>query len=576
MCKYRERVTFEGMPVSCGIGVGQLVSLKDTDCDVNTQLIEESEVENQITELEVAICKTFIEIYDLKDGFKGLLSEEENRIFEFYNEILDDTYFFEEIKNTIRNKKYHADYAIYTCIQKYIDCIQESENEYIKNRIFDLKDIRKRLIKNIYSDGEMNFDEINSSHIVVVRELNPIIAGILSKKEVKGVIAQEGAGYFTHASIILKSVGIPTIGGINYKELAKYQNRDVVIDCNKGIVIVNPCDTEIYSYSERIQRRDSIENIDYFDPAVTMDGHKICLYASVSSLKEFNIARKANFDGIGLVRTESIFMNYSKVPDEKRQFAVYLKMAKAMRDRMVVIRTVDLGEDKIPGTFDFYKTPSKGTARGIKRSLEHKSELALQMRSIMRANIYGNIGITFPMVSSAEEIREVKEIIRGIENEIIANNEDYKSLKVGAFIETISAVNDIENIISEVDFINIGTNDLLYQFCGLNRKCSNVLKDNYLDPEFFKIVKKCVDCAKDHDKPVVLCGEMASDPVSVIILLGLGVQDLSITLGSFYDIYELIKKINLEKAAEIAQKAVQSKTIEDVKEILYYSSILST
>lgn len=576
MVKSRGKSVFEGLPVSRGIAIGKLISIKDMSYDVNTQLIEESDVENQITNLEVAICKTFIEIYDLKDGFKGLLSEEENRIFEFYNEVLDDNYFFEEIKNAIKHKKYHADNAIYTCIQKYIDSIQESDNEYVKNRIFDLNDIRKRLIRNIYSDGELNFDEINSSHIVAVRELNPIIAGVLSKKEVKGVIAQEGAGYFTHASIILKSVGIPTIGGVNFKEITSYQNTDVIIDCNKGVVIVNPDNTEINTYSEEIKSKDNIRNIDYFDPAVTKDGHRIHLYASISSLKEFNIARKANFDGIGLVRTESIFINYEKEPDEKRQFAVYSKMAKAMKNRMVVVRTVDIGGDKIPGIFDFNKTSSQGVSRGIKRSLEHRKELTLQMRSIIRANVYGNIGITFPMVSSAEEIREVKEIIKGIENETKANNEDYRSLEIGAFIETISAVDDVENIIAEVDFINIGTNDLLYQFCGLNRKCSNVLKDNYLDPEFIKIVKICIDYAKEHGKRVVLCGEMASDPVSVVILLGLGVKDLSITLGSFYDIYETIRKINLKEAAQIAKKTVESKNIEEVKKILYNSKVLSS
>lgn len=568
MCK--DRVVFEGLPVSGGIAIGELISIKDTSYDVNTGLIDECDVENQITNLEVAICKTFIEIYDVKDGFKGLLSEEENRIFDFYNEVLDDTYFFEEIKDTIREEKYHADNAIYTCIQSYIDCIQESDNEYVKNRIFDLKDIRKRLIKNLHSDGEINFDEINSSHIVAVRELNPMIAGVLSKKEVRGVIAQEGAGYFTHASIILKSIGIPTIGGINIKEISEYQSRDAILDCNEGRVIINPDNDEIFSYSEKIQGNGSIKNIEYFDPAVTSDGHKVCLYASISSLMEFNIARRTNFDGIGLVRTESIFMNYSKVPDEKRQFAVYSKMAKAMKDRMVVIRTVDIGGDKLPGTLEFYDSSSEDISRGIKRSLEHKSELTLQMRSIIRANVYGNIGITFPMVSSVEEIKEVKGIIRGIENEIQANNnEEYKNLMIGAFIETISAVEDIDTIIEEVDFINIGTNDLLHQFCGMNRKCSNVLMDNYLDPEFIKIVKKCVDCAKRHDKPVVLCGEMASDPGALVILLGLGVRDLSITLGGFYDIYDVVGKTNTKDAAQIVEKAIQCESIEEVKKVLH-------
>lgn len=566
---YMDKIVLEGLPISGGIGIGRLICIKEISYDVNTQLIDEAEVENQITDLEVAICKTFIEIYDLKDGFKGLLSEEENRIFEFYSEILDDSYFFEEIKNTIRNKKYHADNAIYTCIQKYIDCIQDSDNEYVKNRIFDLNDVRKRLIKNVYGHSEVNYEEINSSHIVAVKELNPIIAGVLSKKEVRGVVAQEGAGYFTHASIILKSVGIPTLGNINFKETIQHQDKDTIIDCNNGVMIINPDNSQIFTYSEKLRRKINIKDIDNFEPAITVDGHKIFLYASISSLKEFNIAKRINFDGIGLVRTESIFIDYNKVPDEKRQFAIYSKMARAMKNRILVIRTVDIGADKVPGSLDFYKAHSERTVRGIRRSLQHKKELTLQMRTIIQANAFGNIGITFPMVNNADEIREVKEIIKGIENEIKAeNNERNCQIEIGAFIETISAVEDIENIIKEVDFINIGTNDLLHQFCGLNRKCSTVLKDNYLDPEFIKIIKTCVDCAKENGKRVILCGEMVSDPVSIIVLIGLGVKDLSITLGAFCDIYEIIRKTNCEEAAKITEKAVSSKSIEEVKKML--------
>jgi phosphotransferase system enzyme I (PtsI) len=572
--EFIDKVVFEGLPVSGGIGIGKLICVKDTDYEVNSGLIDETQVESQITDLEVAICKTFIEIYDLKDGFKGLLSDEENRIFEFYSEILDDSFFFEEIKNVIRQDRYHADNAIYKCIQGYIDCIQESDNEYVKNRIFDLNDVRKRLIKNVYGDSEVNFDNIDSSQIVVVRELNPIIAGVLSKKEVKGVVAEEGAGYFTHASIILKSVGIPTLGNVNFKELVQYRDNNAVIDCNKGILIINPDNNQIFNYNEKLKGKDSIKNSHYFEPAITTDGHKVSLYASISSLKEFNIAKRTNFDGIGLVRTESIFINYSKVPDEKRQFAIYAKMAKTMKNRMIVLRTADIGGDKVPGIHNLYKAPSENNPRGIKRSLDHKNEFVLQMRSIVRANAYGNVGITFPMVTSADEIREVKKIIRDIEADpSVKNNE---RIKIGAFIETISAVNDINNIIEEVDFINIGTNDLLHQFCGLNRKCSTILKENYLDPEFIKMVKWCVDSAKRRNKPVVVCGEMASDPISALVLLGLGVKDLSLTLGAFYDIYELIGKVNCEDAEKIAEKVVQSQDISEVKKILSDWLVLHT
>ncbi|OPZ83052.1 MAG: Phosphoenolpyruvate-protein phosphotransferase [Firmicutes bacterium ADurb.Bin419] len=315
--------------------------------------------------------------------------------------------------------------------------------------------------------------------------------------------------------------------------------------------------------------QDIVKDIGNIEPAITADGQKISLYASISSIKEFNIAKGINFDGIGLVRTEALFINYAKVPDEKKQFSIYSRMAKAMDKRLVVLRTVDIGGDKVPGSLDLNTESSKNVSRGIRRSLEHKDELAVQMRSIIRAIAYGNVCITFPMVNSVEEIREVKEIIRGIEAEpSIKDDRNIMKIKIGAFVETIPAVNDIDNIIKEADFINLGTNDLLHQFCGLNRKCSVIEKENYLDPEFIKMVKLCVDRANAHNKPVIICGEMASDPMTVAVLLGLGIRELSITPGAFADIYNVIRKVSYDEAAQITERAIQSKGIGEVKKIL--------
>jgi len=184
------RKTFKAEAVSFGIGMGRLFFIKEPDVKINEDLIEESQVENEITNLEVSICKTFIEIHDLNDGFKGILSEKENRIFDFYSQILDDKKFFEEINDTIKNKRYTAQRAIHTCIQKYIDEILKSDNDYIKQRAFDLIDIRKRLLKNIYGSNEIKTEDITKDHIVVVDELTPILAAELGKKEVKGVVAR--------------------------------------------------------------------------------------------------------------------------------------------------------------------------------------------------------------------------------------------------------------------------------------------------------------------------------------------------------------------------------------------------
>lgn len=242
--------------------MGKIFIVKESDIKINEGLIDESEVEDQITNLEVAICRTFIEIYDLNDGFKGILSEEENRIFEFYKEILDDQTFFEEIKSLIKNERYSAEKAIYTCINKYIDEISKSNNEYIKQRIFDLNDIAKRLVRNISvsvaDENGLKINEINSEQIMVLKELTPIIAASLAKKEVKGVVAEEGAGYFTHASIILRSTGIPAVNGIRMDEIEKFDGSPAIIDGSKGVVVANPSEAEIQDLKSGLSEKNKL------------------------------------------------------------------------------------------------------------------------------------------------------------------------------------------------------------------------------------------------------------------------------------------------------------------------------
>lgn len=568
------RKIFKGESVSTGLGIGEIVTIKDMDVKITDDLVEETEVENQITSLEVAICKTFIEIYDLKDGFKGILSEEENRIFDFYKEVLDDKAFFEDIKSTIKQKRFYARKAIHTCIQKYIDEIKQSDNEYIKERIHDLNDIRRRLIKNISSNNEAKFAKINSSHIVVVEELTPIIAAMLSKKGVQGVVAYEGAGYFTHAAIILRSIGIPTLGAISFEDMEKLKGKIAIIDCFANTLVVNPNESEIINCKLMQYDRACIDdnegnNIADDYPVLTSDRHRVSLSANISNVKEFSLAKKINISGIGLVRTESLFINYKRIPDEKRQFLIYSKMAKDMGNKPVVIRTADIGGDKMPGFLGINPESLRRSSRGIKRSLEQKQELMAQIRSILRASGFGNVSITFPMVNTAEEIKEVKALIKNVNKELSTDGAiPGRSIRIGAVVETKSAVDDLEAILKEVDFISIGTNDLLHQICDLSRKCSTLEKRSYLEPELLKTIKYCIDKAIENNKTVSICGEMAIDPLAAVVLVGMGAHDLSMSPASVAGIDKFIREISFKEARMLADKVLVSESLEDVKDIL--------
>ena len=500
------RKVFKAEAVSLGIGIGRIFIIKEPDVKANKNLIDESQIENEITNLEVAICRTFIEIHDLNDGFKGILSEEENRIFDFYTEILDDKSFFEEINNTIKHKKYSAQRAIHTCIQKYMDEILKSDNEYIKQRAFDLDDVRKRLIKNISGSSGIRMEEITRDHIVLVDELKPILAAELGKKEVRGVVAREGAGYFTHASIILRSTGIPTLNGVCIQELDKFLDRPAILDAINGVLIVNPSEHDIKNCKRNLIKKtgscvkDSSEDDALLhdvnnESLMTKDGVRVHLFVNISSVKEFIMAKKLDIEGIGLVRTESLFINYKKIPDEKRQFAAYQKMVASMTYKPVIIRTTDIGGDKVPGVLSINDKSLSRSSRGIKRSLEQRQEFVTQIRAILRAAEYGNASISFPMVETAEEIKEARKIIDDVNDELEETYGKRQKIRVGTMIETALAVENLEEILEQVDFISIGTNDMLHQICEQSRKCSTLEKRSYLEPIMLNTIKRCVDKA---------------------------------------------------------------------------------
>ncbi|MDQ2086676.1 phosphoenolpyruvate--protein phosphotransferase [Herbivorax sp. ANBcel31] len=560
----------KGKAVSTGIGMGELFVIRDFEVVISDEIIGESEIDKQITLLEVAICRTFIEIYDLKDGFRGILSEEENQIFEFYKEVLDDKSFFEEITNIIKTRKFTASKAIHICVQKYIDEISKSSNEYMKQRIHDLKDIRTRIIKNIYGEGKTNFGKINHTNIAVVKELTPIVATVLCKRSVQGVLVQDGAGFFSHGSIILRSSGTPVLGEIEFEKISAYEGSFAIVECFSDLIIVNPSNLEIEKYKKQINNSSVIDNKNQGQtPVVTTDGHLVSVYANISNVKDFSITKALNIGGIGLVRTESLYINYKKAPDEKRQYLIYSKIAKDMSKKPVVIRTADIGGDKIPDSLGINSESLKRSSRGIKRSLEKKEEFMVQIKSILRAAQHGNVKISFPMVSTPQEIRDAKNIITEVIDQIThTTNNTVKKISIGVLIETALAVKNLDDILKEVDFISIGTNDLLHQICKFNRKCSLLGKRSYLEPEFLKIVQYCIDKALANNKRVSVCGEMASDIEAAVLLVGMGVHELSMNPASCLNIGNFIRNISFKEAKGIAKIAVESESIELVKDML--------
>jgi phosphotransferase system enzyme I (PtsI) len=569
-----KKITLKGNSVSQGVGIGGIYICEAPKININTEKITKDRVDGEIINLEVAVCKTYIEIYDLYNGFGDLLNDEEKRILDIYNAILDDIYFFQELKDTIKNEMITADHAIDKCMKKYIDEIRSTQNDYVKQRISDLNDISERLIKNIFPNHDiLNLEHLNSSHIVFVKELNPTLAVTIGKKKVQGVVAQEGAGYLSHASIILRSLGIPLVNGVEYDDISGFSEHIAVVDGFQGIIIIEPDDPQIDQYREMfrrdvLQKKEFEEDLDI--PIETMDKIKVGLSANISNIDDFRAIQNKNIDGIGLVRSETLFIQYRKIPSEMRQTMVYSGIAKGLKHKPVVVRTFDVSGDKsvlwAVSQGDWKKNDQQ---RGIQWSLSHDEHFRTQLRSILKASPYGNVKVSFPMINDSMDIMKAKQILDEEERLLIERGyADVQSLKIGAVIETKKGVENITEIVKLVDFISIGTNDLMQAMLRTNRKKTRNEIREYFEPRFLKAIDFVVKNAKEVGVPVSVCGEMASDPLAAVVLVGLGIDDLSVAPSCLSYIKRTIRDIYHEVAKELVERVLECDRLDDVMKIL--------
>jgi phosphoenolpyruvate-protein phosphotransferase (PTS system enzyme I) len=567
-----KRYSVEGLATSSGVGIGPIYIFHHEKYKLDFGHIGESGLNHQLKRLDGAITKTIKEILSLKDQLKDRLEENEKFILNVYKTILEDEYFINEIKNIIKIQKLYADNAVEIGFNNYIKEIDISGNEHIKQRIYDLNELKERLIKNIIGGSEPALDDIHHKHIVAVKEITPTLAAVLGKKKIMGILAEEGGTYFSHAAIILRGLGIPLINNINYINIQKYENSEAIIDGYEGVLIIHPDINEIEHHKEVLKRNIKGQRnltLKRRMSTNTRDGQIIKILANIGDVEDCSLAKEKNVDGIGLVRTEILFVAKDSVPDEREQFATYLKIVKKMRNKPIVFRTIDFGGDKLPQFAPEKFMKSDIELRGIRRSLLYKDDLIKQLRCILQVARYGEIGITFPMVYNANEIRQAKVIIQKILLELQkTNGRAFKEIKIGAFIETLEAFENLDAILKEVNFINIGTNDLFKLTVGSNKLNRSSNDSEYLEPEFLRILKSCISKAKKKKKQIIICGEMAADPLAVALLIGMGASELSLAPAKAVEVRAAIGKLNSNESKKLCDSATRCSSVLEVKKIL--------
>ncbi len=502
-------------------------------------------------------------------------SEDEIRqLCNFYKILLNSNSLITAMEEEIEKEKCDKLTAITKVMKRKADELALVDNAYLKERSKDIEDVTNKLIRKALGIKEIDLSTIKEDTILVAEEIPPSILLSSNLGYIKGIVSEIG-GKTSHVAILASTLGIPSVFGI--KEISKTltDGEHIYVNGNEGYIENNLTDTKINEIKEKIKKEEllkaSLEEMK--DKAsLTKDNKPLLITANAGELSELDKLLEVNSDGIGLFRTEFLFLNRSVAPDEEYLFNVYKTFAEKFKEKPLIIRTLDIGGDKKCSYLDIKEeqNPFLGY-RAIRYCLDNKEFFKVSLRAILRASHYGNVMIMYPMISSLEEIYRASEILDEAKAELASNNIPFnKNIKVGIMVEVPSTAVMADMLIDEVDFFSIGTNDLIQYTVAvdrLNPTVSNLY--SFYNPGVIRLIKNTIDAAKDKkDKFVGMCGEMAADPLAIILLVGLGLHEFSVNASMVLKVKKLISMIDSREAKEIADYVLTLKTAKEVEAYL--------
>jgi phosphotransferase system enzyme I (PtsI) len=563
----------KGIPVSPGVAMGKVCIHKDIFAHVPTYTIEDNQIGFEIQKLKKAIEEVAEAIRMDYDNIRRQLAYGgygDAEIFASHLSILEDSHFLSEVFEKIANQKINAAAAVLLQIRRFEEVFRKIEDSYLKERILDIRDIGKRLIESL--TGPMEFDcPFEEAVIIAGVELTPKDTVQFKRERVLAFITEQG-GKESHAAILARSMGIPAVLGIEGL-LSRIKRGDfLIVDGNLGFVVVNPPEQVIQEYrrnQEKIKahRRDLEKLIP--SPTETVDGQRFKLMANIGNMMDLEFAIHYQADGIGLFRTELPFIVGDHFLSEEEQFQIYKKAVEKMNPKEVAIRTLDFGGDKFLVSLRPEKNPFLGY-RSTRAFLKEKGMLKTQLRAIFRASAYGNAKILFPMISSIGEVRQIREVVKEVEDELMSQQADFgKRIPVGVMVEVPSLAIMASKLMKEVDFVSIGTNDLVQYTLAVDRD-NDLVSHLYqpLDPSILWLIKNVVDAGNAYGKSVSICGEIAGDPSYFPLLFGLGLREFSMAPVAILEIKEIARLVTVERASHIANKALGMDSSEEIRQLL--------
>ena len=561
----------QGEGVSKGIVIAKVFLLKNYDIKIEKKTIKSVDLE--IQKLEKAINLSVEQIEKIKTiAFKNL-KQEDIKIFDAHIQLVKDPILKQEIIDEIVKTKLNSEFVVKKIFQKYIDIFLNSDYQYIGQRASDIEDISQRIILNLLGITKENLSDINEEVIIVANDLSASEILNFNPKFVKGFLTNVG-GKSSHLAILSRSLNIPAILGLKDISSKIKQGDILALDGTTGKVYINPSKQIIEQLKKEIKKENDLKiKLEKFKSKsfISKDQNVFKICSNINSINDIDYIRDINVDGIGLFRTEFMYMDSNNWPSEDKQFKIYKTILKKMKNKKVIIRTLDIGADKKLQYFNFDKedNPFLG-CRSIRFSLDQKNLFKTQLKALIRASEFGKLSIIFPMVTTIEEFQEAKNIFDQLYQDYQKQYPNFSTkIEIGLMIETPAAAINCQIFCKYADFVSIGTNDLIQYTMAVDRT-NQKLKYLYqpLNPAVLNLIKIVVDSANKENKSVSLCGEMASDLKTIPILVGLGLNQFSVSIDSILATKELISRINVIDAQDLANKCLKAQSEKEVIEII--------
>lgn len=562
-----------GIPVSPGVAVSRVVVLDAEDQPVPRRSIPAGQVQHEHKRLEKSLAEAIKEINKLREQTASVLGDELAGIFGYHLGMLHDKTLIGQIREMIEGELVTAEHAVYAVMRRYARVFADMDDRVFKTRVSDVWDLERRILRHLIGESRQALEDLKQPAIIVARDLTPSETASLDKTKIKAIATDLG-GRTSHTAILAHALGIPAVVGLEDISRSVSTGDSLAVDGTEGVVVIDPDAATMMEYRQRLRRMEVFEDelgaLSQL-PARTRDGIDVTLHANIEFPEEIAAALDKGATGIGLYRTEFLYLASTKEPDEQIQFDSYKRALQALGGRPLTIRTLDLGADKLlPGelTSSSERNPFLG-CRSIRLCLQHLPLFKTQLRAILRASVHGNVRIMFPLVSHIMELRQAKMVLGDVMEDLEEEGVEFRrDIPVGIMVEVPSVAMQARTFARECDFFSIGTNDLVQYTVAVDRGNERIASlYSASHPAVIMLIRDVVRATAKSGLDVSLCGEMAGEPEYTMLLLGLGLRSMSITPPAIPEIKKIIRSVTIEQCKRVARKAI---TFDANREVLNY------